>query len=145
MLTTSELSDAMAGLAALRALPGIDPDRVVVAGHSFGGQLAILSAELDQSLRGVLVFSGGSAIWGRAPALRAVMLRALGATSVPVFLGYATDDNDEPGRVMAAELTRLNKTHQLAIYPSGGHNFVFAASHPANADMFKFLAAHVRR
>jgi cephalosporin-C deacetylase-like acetyl esterase len=38
LLTTDQLDDAMAALAFLKTVPGIDPQRVAVAGHSFGGE-----------------------------------------------------------------------------------------------------------
>jgi len=145
LLTTTELADAMAGLAALRKIPGIDPARVVLAGHSFGGQLAILAAERDSTVRAVLNFSGGAAVWSRSAALRASLVQALARITVPLYLGYAIDDNAEPGKALGAELARLGKVHQLAIYPSGGHNFVFNATHPSDADIFQFLSAHVLR
>jgi len=64
---------------------------------------------------------------------------------VPVYLAYATDDNAAPGRALGAELARLGKTHQLEIYSSGGHNFVFSATHASDPDIFRFLAAHLLR
>jgi dienelactone hydrolase len=69
----------------------------------------------------------------------------VGALKTPIYLGYAEDDNAEPGRVLGAELKRLGKTHQLAIYPTGGHGFVFTADHPSIADVFNFLSTHLRR
>jgi dienelactone hydrolase len=145
LMTTSELADAMAGLAALRSTPGIDPNRLVVAGHSFGGQLAILTAERDSTLRAAMIFSGAAAIWSRAAKVRERLTQAVGGTTVPLFLAYATNDNAEPGRVLGVELARLGKVHQLAIYPTGGHNFVFDPKHAADADIFRFLSTHVPR
>jgi dienelactone hydrolase len=144
-LTTDELDDALAGLAALRALPGIDTTRIVVAGASKGGQLAMLSAERDNRIRAVLNYVGGAAAWNRSADIRKRLVDAVGAIDVPVYLGYAEDDNPEPGRVLGAEFRRLGKTHELVIYPSGGHGFVFAAEHPSVADVFRFLAQHVPR
>jgi dienelactone hydrolase len=145
LLTTTELADAMAGLAALRKLSGIDPARIVVAGHSFGGQLAMLSAERDSTVRAVLNFAGAAAVWSRSAAVRTRLTQALAGITAPLYLGYAADDNAEPGQSLGAELTRLGKAHQLMIYPSGGHNFVFRADHPSDADIFRFLAAHLPR
>lgn len=144
LMTTSELADAMAGLGALRSNPRIDGTRIVVAGHSFGGQLALLAAERDRTLRAVLNFAGAAAVWSRSAKLRARLIHAVGGIQVPVYLGYAADDNAEPGRVLGAELARLGKVHQLAIYPSGGHNFVFRTTHTADEDIFRFLSEHVR-
>jgi dienelactone hydrolase len=145
VLTTTELDDALAGLAALRAMPGIDATRIVVGGQSRGGQLAMLSAERDRRVRAILNFSGGAAAWGRSADIRQRLIAAVGALEAPIYLGYAEDDNAEPGRVLGAELKRLGKTHQLAIYPTGGHGFVFAADHPSSTDVFHFLSEHVRR
>jgi dienelactone hydrolase len=145
LLTSTELDDAMAGLAALKKLPGIDPARIAVAGHSFGGQLALLVAERDSTVRGVLNFAGAAAVWSRSKAVRARLTGALAGITAPLFLGYAVDDHAEPGRALAAELRRLGKTHQLVIYPSGGHNFVFRTDHPSDADIFRFFAEHVPR
>ena len=69
--------------------------------------------------------------------------------SVPI-LGFLTFTvvfflNLFPGRVLGAELKRLGKPHQLVIYPTGGHGFIFAANHPSIADVFRFLSEHVSR
>jgi dienelactone hydrolase len=144
-MTTSEMADAMAGLAVLRSMPGVDRSRIAVAGHSFGGQLAILTAERDSTLRAALSFSAAAVVWGRSERVRGRLLEAIRAITVPLYLGYATDDNAEPGEVMGAELTRLGRVHHLAIYPSGGHNFVFFAAHPSDSDIFRFLSTNVPR
>ena len=144
LMTTTELADALAALDALRSIPGIDTRRIAVAGGSYGGQLALLTGERDKGVRAVLNFSGGAAVWGGSAKLRARLLEAMAGISAPVFLGYAEDDNAEPGRILAAELRRLGKVHELAIYPSGGHNFVFSATHPSNEDVFRFISIHLR-
>lgn len=144
LLTTTELDDAMAGLAALRAMPGIDTARIVVGGHSFGGQLAILSGARDSGVRAVLNFAGAAQVWGRSAKIRARLVHAVGALKTPIYLGYSEDDNAEPGRVLGAELARLGKPHRLAIYPTGGHGFMYRADHPSDADIFRFLSEHVR-
>ena len=144
LMTTTELADALAALDALRSIPGIDTRRIAVAGGSYGGQLALLTGERDKGVRAVLNFSGGAAVWGGSAKLRARLLEAMAGISAPVFLGYAEDDNAEPGRILGAELRRLGKVHELAIYPSGGHNFVFSATHPSNEDVFRFISIHLR-
>jgi dienelactone hydrolase len=144
-MTTDELDDAFAGLAALRATSGIDAGNIVVAGHSRGGQLALLTAERDTRIRAVMSFAGGAAAWGGSAALRARLVKAVGAISVPAYLAYAEDDNAEPGRALAAEFLRLKRPHQLVVYPTGGHGFIFLDNHPSDADMFRFLTEHARR
>src|SRR5687768_9609022 len=51
LMTTDHLDDMLAGLVFLMEFPGVDPTRIVVAGHSFGAQLAILASERDGTLK----------------------------------------------------------------------------------------------
>jgi acetyl esterase/lipase len=55
-----EVDDAMAALDHLRALPYVDPARVYVVGHSSGGAIALLLAELagPDKVRAVVSFGG---------------------------------------------------------------------------------------
>lgn len=46
-------TDAALAVDAARALPGVDPDRVVVAGGSQGGAMALAAAALDPAVAGV--------------------------------------------------------------------------------------------
>jgi dienelactone hydrolase len=140
LLTTTQLDDAMAGLAAVRSLPGVDTSRIIVGGHSFGGQLAVLTGELDRSVRAILVVAGAAQAWDRSADLRSRLIRAVGATKAPIYLGYAEDDDAAAGRALGAELSRLQKPHVLAVYPTGGHGFFWQQDHPSNKDVFQFLA-----
>jgi dienelactone hydrolase len=54
------IDDALAGAALLRRTPRIDPARVFVLGHGFGGTLAPRIAEADPALAGVIVMAGGA-------------------------------------------------------------------------------------
>ncbi|MGP5088210.1 prolyl oligopeptidase family serine peptidase [Brachybacterium tyrofermentans] len=49
------VSDARAAVQALRQLPGVDPDRVAVAGGSGGGAVALLLAAVDPTVSAALV------------------------------------------------------------------------------------------
>jgi carboxymethylenebutenolidase len=51
LLTTDQLDDVIAGLSFLKRLPRVDASRIAIAGHSFGGQLTLLAAERDNSVR----------------------------------------------------------------------------------------------
>jgi dienelactone hydrolase len=53
-------SDVAAGVAYLRALPGVDPQRVMIAGHSVGGTLAIEAGLADPTLAGVAAIGMGA-------------------------------------------------------------------------------------
>jgi dienelactone hydrolase len=76
LMESVELDDARAALAVVRALSEVDPRRVAVAGHSFGGSLTLLMAERDSALRAAVVFSGSARTWPVSPPLRSRLLEA---------------------------------------------------------------------
>ena len=152
LLTTDHLDDVTAGLAFLKSLPGVDAHRIAVVGHSFGGQLTLLAAEGDSTLRAAVTFSAAAGSWEGSPAGRERMLTAVRKTTVPVMLLHAANDySTAPGQALAGELARLAKPHQLKIYPpvgktsEDGHNFVYSAIAQWEDDVFGFLDEHVRR
>jgi dipeptidyl aminopeptidase/acylaminoacyl peptidase len=59
LASTDHLDDVMAGLSFLKASPAIDAKRVAIAGHSFGGQLTLLAAERDDTLRAAAIPGSG--------------------------------------------------------------------------------------
>lgn len=50
-------NDAVAAIAALRAAPGVDPDKVYVLGHSQGGMLAPRIAQRSGKVAGLILFA----------------------------------------------------------------------------------------
>src|SRR5262249_33490964 len=147
-----ELKDVRAGLAFLRARPEVDARRIAVAGHSFGGQLTLLLAERDASIRAAVVFGAAAGSWEPSPKLRERLLAAVRRTSVPVFLIHAANDlSVEPGKALDAEMTRLGKPHTLKIYPAvgntpaEGHDFVHLRLSTWEPDVFAFLDEHLRQ
>ncbi len=146
LLATDELTDTFAGLAFLRALPKVDSRHIVVAGHSFGGALTLLVAERDSSLMAALDFAGAAGSWERSPPLRARLLTAVAAATVPIFFIHAANDYSiAPGKALGAERERLGKPYRVAIYPafgttsSDGHNLVDLSVATWENDVFKFL------
>jgi carboxymethylenebutenolidase len=71
LLETDEMSDALAGLAFLRARSDVKPGRLAVVGVSFGGSLTVLMAERDSTLRAAVAFATAAYSWDRSPPLRA--------------------------------------------------------------------------
>jgi carboxymethylenebutenolidase len=145
-------NDGLAGLAFLRGLPEVDPRRVAIAGHSFGGSLSLFLAARDTALRAVVDLSGSAYSWRLSPELRARLLAAVGRTAAPVFFIHAANDYSvEPGKVLGAEMQRLGKPHRLRIYPAfgrtakEGHNFVFGGVATWEPDVFAFLDEYLGR
>lgn len=54
------IDDALAGLRVLRATPGVDGQRLFVAGHSLGGSLAPRIAALDGAVAGIVLLAAPS-------------------------------------------------------------------------------------
>jgi dienelactone hydrolase len=151
LLETDELDEAVAALAFLRALPEVDPDRVAVAGHSFGGSLSLFLAARDTALRAAVVFSGSAFSWGLSPELRTRLVTAVRHTAPVFFIHAANDHSTTPGKAMAAEMQRLGRPHRLRIYPAvgrttrEGHNFVYRSVATWEPDVFAFLDQRLRR
>ncbi len=121
LLEGRELTDALAGLAFVRGLADVDPRRIAVVGHSFGGSLTVLMTEREPALRAAVVFSGAGYSWDRSRDLRERLLAAVHRTSVPLFFLHAENDfSTNSGKALAAELTRLGKPNRLKIYPPVG-------------------------
>ena len=151
-LLESEMTDVLAGHAYLRERSDIDARRIAVAGHSFGGQLALLLIESDTSVRAAVVFGAAAASWETSAQLRARLLTAVARTHVPVFFIHAANDiSVAPGKALAAEMTRLGKPNQVRIFPSvgrtpgEGHDFVHLGLRTWERDVFAFLDQRVRR
>lgn len=152
LLEGGEMSDALAGLAYLRALTGVDPARLAVVGHSFGGSLSLLVAERDSSLRAAVVFSAAGGSWDHSNRLRERLLAAVDHLAMPVFFVHAANDfSTHSGTSLAAEMTRLGKVGKVKIYPpvgrtaDDGHDFVHTRIQAWEPDVFAFLDQFVKR
>jgi carboxymethylenebutenolidase len=151
-LLETELGDVLAGVTFLRARPDVDARRIAAAGHSFGGQLTLLLAERDAGIRAAVVFGSAAVSWSSSPKLRARLLAAVDRTDVPVFFIYAANDfSVEPGKALAAEMSRLHKPSMLKIYPPvgqsarEGHDFAYSGLSTWEPDVFAFLDERLRR
>jgi len=145
-LTTDQIDDVMAALAFLKTAPGVDAHRIAVAGHSFGGQLTLLAAERDKTVRAAVSYAGAAGSWERSPELRERLLTAVRNTNAAIMLTHAENDfSVAPGRDLAAELERLHKPYVLRIYPAvgltqdDGHNLLYENIPAWESDLFEFL------
>ena len=152
LASTDHLDDVMAGLSFLKAVPVIDAKRVAIAGHSFGGQLTLLAAERDNTLRAAVAFAAAANSWEQSSELRERLLTAVNKATAPIMLIHAANDySTAPGYALASELDRLHKPHLLKVYPpvgrtsEDGHNFLYLASPRWEDDVFEFLDEHVKQ
>jgi dienelactone hydrolase len=129
----------------LRKLPDVNPRKVAIVAHSFGGSLTILQAAKEPDLRAIVVFSGPAIVGiGRRSSERGFSLQW--TTSGPVlFIHAANDYSVNPGRVLDARLAQLGKPHRLKIYPptgrtpDDGHNFPLLGVTIWAPDVFAFI------
>ena len=152
LLEGTQMSDALSGLAFLRALPEVDASNIAVVGHSFGGSLTLLLAEREPALRAVVVFSCSGYSWDRSPQLRARLLAAVSRTAAPIFFLHAANDYSvTSGTALDAHLRQLGKPHRLKIYPpvghtaEEGHGFLYLSVTTWEPDVFAFLDQRMRR
>jgi len=152
LLTTDHLEDACAGLSFLKSLPYVDGHRIAVAGHSFGGQLTLLAAARDSTVRAAVAFAPAAGSWDGSSELRERMLATVRKLTVPVMLLQAANDYSlAANRAMADELSRLSKAHVRKIYPpigetaNDGHNFLYTDVTQWEQDVFAFLDGNVTR
>ena len=152
LLQIDELADVVAGLSFLRALPGADPRRVGVVGHSFGGSLTLLIAERDPTLRAAVDFGGAAGSWEGSAPLRERLIAAVGSSQVPIFFIHAANDYSiSPGLELGEEMERLRKPHRAKIYPAAGtsaddgHRFVYLSVATWETDVFEFLDEYMRQ
>jgi dienelactone hydrolase len=151
LLENEELDEARAGAAFLRHLPGVDPRRIAVAGHSFGGSLTLLQVALDTTLRAAVLFSGAAYSWGLSPGLRERLTQAANRIRAPIlFLHAANDYSTTSGEVLAGERRQLGRPGYLKIYAAvgrtarEGHNFLFLNTALWEPDVFAFLDHSLR-
>lgn len=152
LLTTDQLDDVVAALAFLKTVPGIDPHRIALAGHSFGGQLTLLAAEHDKTVRAAVTFAAAAGSWDRSPELRERLITAIRNTNAAIMLTHAENDFDTTaGNALAAELERLHKPYVLKIYPpvgltrEDGHGMLYENIPAWESDVFEFLDEHVKK
>jgi dienelactone hydrolase len=152
LTTTDHLDDTLAALSFLKTMPAIDDKRIAIVGHSFGGQLTLLAAERDNTIRAAVTFAAAASSWERSPELRKRLLAGAEKTTTPIMLIQAANDySTAPSQELAGELRRLHKSYVMKIYPpvgqtsDDGHNFLYLAIPQWEQDVFNFLDEHVKR
>jgi carboxymethylenebutenolidase len=152
LATTDHLDDVMAAMSFLKNARDIDGKSLAIVGHSFGGQLALLAAERDNTVRAAVTFAAAANSWEHSSELRDRLLGAADNVTAPIMLIQAVNDySTAPSYALADELARLHKRHLLKIYPpvgqtsKDGHNLLYLAIHQWEDDVFLLLDEHVKR
>ncbi|HMF46373.1 MAG TPA: dienelactone hydrolase family protein [Candidatus Udaeobacter sp.] len=152
LATTDHLDDVLAGLSFLKTAPAIAAKRIAIVGHSFGGQVTLLAAERDNTLRAAVTFAAAAGSWQRSAELRQRLEAAVEKTTAPIMLIQAANDySTAPSKDLADELRRLHKSFGLKIYPpvgqtsDEGHNFLYLGIPQWEYDVSGFLDEHLKR
>jgi dienelactone hydrolase len=148
LLETDHLNDQLAALACLRKQSFVQPNRIAVAGNSFGGIETVLGVERGGYCAGI-DSAGGAQSWAQAPELQSLMTRAVRNAKAPIFFFQAANDFDlSPSKTLSAEMTNASKPNKLKIFPSygdspgDGHSFGYFGSAIWADDVFAFLNQH---
>jgi carboxymethylenebutenolidase len=138
--------DVIAALSYLKQLPYVDPNRIVMAGCSFGGIQTVLATEKQLGLRGTIAFAPAAMSWAKVPELRSRLIQAVQSATVPILLIQARNDYDlSPTKTMSNELEKMNKPHKLLIFPKfgktqvDGHSFCARGEQVWGNEVFSFL------
>jgi len=146
LMDGEQMDDVRAAADFARTLPGISPDRITIAGNSFGGALAVLAAARLTGIRAVVASAPAAQAWKNAPEMRALLLDAARHARVPLFLFQAANDfNTEPSAQIAAELKASGKPYVRKLYPAfgkanmDGHHIGYFGGDIWIADVVNFL------
>lgn len=144
LMRTEQLDDVAAALAFVPRIADADPDRVVLAGNSFGAALGMMVAAAHPPIKAAVLSATAAQAWGESPEMRQALLDAARRAAVPVFLFQAENDfNIEPTQALAAAMG--DKPHRSKIYPRygtshmEGHHLGYLGGDIWGPDVFPFL------
>ena len=146
LLMTEQLDDVLAALAWLRSRPEIDPGRMALAGHSFGGQLTLLAAGRDTSVRAAVTFAAAAGSWPRSEEVRRALTESVRRARCAVMLvQWRNDFSIEATRALAIERNHAGHSPIAVLYPpigstpEEGHGGLYLDMGRWQPDVFRFL------
>ncbi|HVQ15077.1 MAG TPA: alpha/beta fold hydrolase [Vicinamibacterales bacterium] len=121
LLETEQLDDQLAALGYVSRLPFVDPERVVVAGCSYGGIETLLGAESRAGYKAAVSISPAALSWDRNDYLQARLVKAVSRIRIPVLLIQpAKDASLAPSHVLGVAATRAGTPMTVKVYPATG-------------------------
>lgn len=146
LVVTEQLEDVLAALTFLRSVRDIDASRLALVGHSLGGQLTLLAAARDETVRAAVTFAAAAGSWERSEEIRRVLRDAVERARCPVMLvQWANDFSTEPSTRLGAVRNRLGLPPVVLLYPAvgsspeEGHGGLYLAMDQWEPDVFRFL------
>jgi dienelactone hydrolase len=146
LLATDHMADQSQAFAWLSRQPFADRRRIAAMGNSFGGVIALLSAE-RLAICAAVDAAGAAESWARSPALRQLMGQAATRARAPVLFMQAQNDHDlAPSRTLHAAMRQAGKQAELRLYPPfgetarDGHAFPYRGVRIWAGDVHAFLA-----
>lgn len=157
------IADAEAALEFVRSRPDVDPDRIVLYGHSLGGIYAMAAAAAAERQRRpvrAVVSASAFSSWNRIantflPVIVGLfggvsgptpidLARGLGST--PLLVAHAVDDDvtsvDHAWTLHRAALGAGVPT-RMALTPDGGHVWAYLVNEPFLSEMNRFVTTHL--
>ncbi len=114
-------TDVLAAVSYIRERPDVDPNRIVLAGHSAGGVLTTFAVADDLGVRAAITMATGAQNWNTSPDAQQWMRDAVRRANVPLLLIQAENDfNTSPTRDLSAEMEAAGKPHTASIFPPNG-------------------------
>jgi carboxymethylenebutenolidase len=121
LLESGQLDDQLAGLDYVKRLPFVDPQRIAVAGCSYGGIQALLGAERGAGYRVAVSLSPAAQSWEGNLYLQRRLVQAVQRIDIPVLLLQpAKDASLEPSRVLGAAAAKAGTPLTAKVYPATG-------------------------
>jgi dienelactone hydrolase len=108
--------DVRAALDFVKHLPGADPNKVAVAGHSYGGMMTLMAAADVPGFKAALDISGGCLSWNWNPDLQVYLKALVQRIPIPVFAFQDDQECSNPTKTLS-QLLPEGSEHKIYPFP----------------------------